>query len=155
MTVRKPRVLELDIPAEPQRLREVRRRLADFLGADDVAGEDLEALTIALTEACSNAVSHGSPRGTWNRVRLRFELQDRRLSIEVTDEGHGFTPGRVRLPATEEWKASGRGLYLIHALVDEVHYEPTPFGTRVHLIKHLGSGRTDARSGEGPAALVN
>src|ERR1700748_2609433 len=60
---------------------------------------------LLVSELVTNAVCHG--RG---RVALKARLFDRRLLVEVLDEGAGFEPdlweGRVRPPGAGRWGLS-------------------------------------------------
>lgn len=155
------RMLELDVPADPQVVHDLRARFDEFVQPCGLSQDDREGLKVALSEACSNAVCHGSPRGNWNRVHVRYRLEEDCLTIEVADEGRGFHPDRIALPEFEEWKPSGRGLFLMQALMDDVQFERTPMGTRVRLMKHLVSSgssqdgvRPDVVGDSAPAGAV-
>jgi serine/threonine-protein kinase RsbW len=130
-------VYEADFPAEPQVVHVVRERVDEFARPLGLTEDEMDAFRVALSEAFSNAVCHGSPLGPRNRVHLRCESDSGKLSVQITDEGGGFVPTRIALPDFEEWKTSGRGLFLMHELVDQVEFELVPGGTRVRLIKHL------------------
>ncbi|MBL1067959.1 ATP-binding protein [Streptomyces sp. 7-21] len=108
------------------------RRL--LVGAMESAGVDADIahdLSLALTEACSNAVRHGSgPLGVYRVTAL---IDDDVCRIEVADSGPGFPePGAV-LPRPQEDSAceletGGRGLRLIEALSDTVRFVTEPGG---------------------------
>lgn len=131
------RVYEADFPAEPQVVHLVRERVDEFARPLGLTEDEMDAFRVALSEAFSNAVCHGSPLGPRNRVHLRCEADGSRLSVQITDEGGGFVPTRIALPDFDEWKTSGRGLFLMHELVDQVDFELVPGGTRVRLVKYL------------------
>jgi anti-sigma regulatory factor (Ser/Thr protein kinase) len=101
---------------------------------DDVEREDL---LVVVSELCTNAVrSAGANRG---RLRLLARAEADALVIEVHDDGPGFD---VALPSADEVppleQASGRGLFIVQALVDELHVEQTATGTTVRCTKrHL------------------
>lgn len=146
--VTESRVFEADYPAEPQVVHQVRERVDDFVRSTGLSMDDLDALKVALSEAFSNAVCHGSPLGPRNRIHLRCETDGRRLVVQITDEGGGFLPTRISLPELEEWKTSGRGLFIMQELMDAVDFEVVPGGTRVRLVKLLPiaqSERTEAK----------
>jgi len=130
-------VLEVDFPAEPRVVHDVRQKFEEFVRPCHLCREEVETIKVALSEACSNAVCHGSPRGKGDRIRVRYELAGDRLVIEIRDAGPGFQPAQIALPSSEEYKPSGRGLFLMQALMDEVQFEPTPGGTCVRLVKHF------------------
>jgi serine/threonine-protein kinase RsbW len=131
------RIFEADYPAEPQVVHQVRERVDDFVRPYGLCADELDALKVALSEAFSNAVCHGSPLGPRNRVHLRCEADGKRLVVQITDEGGGFLPTRIALPEFEEWKTSGRGLFIMQELMDAVEFEVVPGGTRVRLVKYL------------------
>lgn len=139
MSVKSRRELELHIPAEPRVVQNVREQFEEFIRPLHLTADEVDSLKVALSEACSNAVCHGSPRGRRNQVHLRFAFDDDQLSIEIIDEGKGFCPSQIALPEYEEWKPSGRGLFLMQALMDNVEFEPCRSGTRVRLTKYLVS----------------
>ncbi|MEU9113011.1 ATP-binding protein [Streptomyces sp. NPDC048483] len=114
------------------------RRL--LLGTMETAGVDPDIcydLSVALSEACANAVEHGGDAPTGD-YRVTAFIDGDTCRIEVTDSGPGFrgahtpapshtpadrTPAPVRSPAQAPADAEdGRGLFLIEALTDHVRY---------------------------------
>ncbi|GAB2770220.1 ATP-binding protein [Streptomyces daliensis] len=120
------------------------RRL--LLGAMETAGVDPEIsydLSLALTEACANAVEHGTGEhctdepgagGTGrtgehsdDAYRVTAYLDGDRCRIEVADTGPGFgrrgksgKPGPLDRAAVDA--EDGRGLFLIESLADHVRF---------------------------------
>jgi serine/threonine-protein kinase RsbW len=115
------------------------RRL--LLGAMEAEGVDAEVsheLSVALSEACSNAVRHGGEQCEVYRVTAFIE--DDLCRIEVADGGPGFPAGAPVLGGDGaaggegldgevcEPSAGGRGLHLIEALSDRVRFGSEPGG---------------------------
>lgn len=105
------------------------RRL--LLGAMETAGVDPEIsydLSVALSEACANAVEHGGGGafgGTSEAYRVTAYLDGEKCRIEVTDSGPGVPWGAgTRFPRADA--EHGRGLCLIRELADHVHIGPKP-----------------------------
>ncbi|EST37542.1 hypothetical protein N566_12510 [Streptomycetaceae bacterium MP113-05] len=106
-----------------------------LLGAMDSAGVDPEIsydLAVALTEACANAVEHGSGAGS-DGYRVTACIDGDTCHVEVTDGGPGFPGARADRPTTtrpagpEPAEAEdGRGLYLIETLADHVRFANRP-----------------------------
>lgn len=141
------RVMKLDLKAEKHVIHDVRERFEEFVSPCGLAPDDLEWIKVAVSEACTNAVCHGSPEGVQNEIHIRCEVDSEMLSVEVSDEGNGgFRPVEIQLPHFDEWKPSGRGLVIMAAVMDGVTFEPTETGTRVRMVKYLGqlSRRTEA-----------
>jgi serine/threonine-protein kinase RsbW len=100
-----------------------------------VVGEEIN-VEIALREAVTNAVLHGNKADPEKRVAICCEVGlGSGVSVIVRDEGQGFDPANVSDPTTTENIESdhGRGIYLMRALMDEVHFEQG--GTEVHMRK--------------------
>ncbi|MFD7663272.1 ATP-binding protein [Streptomyces sp. NPDC059788] len=117
------------------------RRL--LLGTMETAGVDPDVshdLSVALSEACANAVEHGGDAATED-YRVTAFINGDTCRIEVTDSGPGFRertrrtkrPGRSGTPDTvpppppmaapaPAQAEHGRGLFLIEALTDHVRY---------------------------------
>ncbi len=129
--------MELSIPAAPARLAAVRRAARSYLHG--VRGEVADDVVLALHEAASNAVLHGSSAGQPVEVVLRVTEQ----CIEASVLDHGPDPP-AQPPAgadAAELGAHGRGLWLLRRLVDEVRIERVRHGTRVTLRRRLGPPR--------------
>lgn len=94
---------------------------------------------VALTEALSNAILYGNRADVTKRVRLRAELADRSLVLEVIDEGVGFEMAEcLHDPTAPEWieREDGRGLFLMARLMDRVE-RFIDGGNVVRLTLHL------------------
>ncbi|MEU5918309.1 ATP-binding protein [Streptomyces sp. NPDC004288] len=105
------------------------RRL--LLGTMETAGVDPDVsyeLSVALTEACANAVEHGGAGGSHGpggapseAYRVTAYLDGETCRIEVADSGPGF-PG-CAVPAVPSDEAEhGRGMRLIEELADHVQF---------------------------------
>jgi serine/threonine-protein kinase RsbW len=125
---------ELQITAEPSRLGEV-RNFADAIGM--ACGLDAAAryeLKLALTEAVTNAVRHGS-RSAADLVELSVEKGDEGISFSVRDRGRFSRRSTGGGPMAER----GRGLEIMERLSDEFDIEPSPAGTEVRLSRRLAA----------------
>ena len=111
-------------------------------GALGMQQTHVEAASVAMVEACLNAMEHGGGPVT---VRLRSESEDAKpcLVIEVEDHGQGFDP--VKAPKNSSTRVLGSaskrgwGLTLIRELMDEVQIQSTPGMTLVSMRKYVES----------------
>jgi anti-sigma regulatory factor (Ser/Thr protein kinase) len=121
--------VDLTVPPLSSCLPDLRHTAARALhGLDaEVVGEVL----LALDEAVSNAIRHGSRAGEPVRVSLGVDGG----WIEMTVRDHGPTAYLPRLPIEPPPSLSigGRGLWLILQLVDEVRLERVGQGTLLAL----------------------
>ncbi|WP_030685566.1 ATP-binding protein [Streptomyces globisporus] len=101
------------------------RRL--LLGTMETAGVDPDVsyeLSVALTEACANAVEHGGGAGSrepGGAYRVTAYLDGETCRIEVADSGPGF-PGAEAPAVPSDEAEHGRGMRLIEELADHVQF---------------------------------
>ncbi|MER7662196.1 MULTISPECIES: ATP-binding protein [unclassified Streptomyces] len=110
------------------------RRL--LLGTMETAGVDPDIsfdLSVALSEACANAVEHGGDKGLGEASGdycVTAYLDGETCRIEVSDSGPGFPVHAAgcahALPQAPASAESGRGLCLIEQLADHVHFGNRP-----------------------------
>ncbi|HXE58589.1 MAG TPA: ATP-binding protein [Gemmatimonadales bacterium] len=81
-------------------------------------------LRVVLAEALANAIIAGNGEDPSKWVELRAELTDELVRIHVTDQGPGFDHTAIPAPIRPEDLecCSGRGLFLIRQLADEVRF---------------------------------
>jgi serine/threonine-protein kinase RsbW len=127
--------VNLTLPPTSSCLPELRRSVARTLGGvDDAVVADV---LLALDEAVSNAIRHGSRAG--DRVQVSVESDGEWVEMSVRDGGP--TPRLPRLPAKPPpaLQTGGRGLWLILQLVDEVRLQRIGEGTRLIMRRRVGS----------------
>jgi PAS domain S-box-containing protein len=123
-----PAPLRLDLPAEPERLADVRgavRRWAAEAGLPEDAVEDL---LLAIGEASGNAVEHAYARSDVpGRFTVELELTaDGGVAVVVGDSGTWRPP-----PADPGFR--GRGLQMIATLAGDVDLRRGPDGTTLRF----------------------
>jgi serine/threonine-protein kinase RsbW len=135
-------LLNLTLPPTSSCLPDLRRSAAGMLeGVDD---EVVAELLLALDEAVSNAIRHGSHGGAPVAVSVRSDGE----WVEMTVRDGGPTPAVPRLPAKPPpgLQTGGRGLWLILQLVDEVRLQRVGDGTRLIMRRRVAS-RVDSMAG--------
>ena len=93
-------------------------------------------LNLVLTEAMANAIQHANEKDPSKEVHIEISIVDKHLIIRVFDFGQGFDVHeyiKPRHPLDEH----GRGIYLIHTIMDKISYKPTEQGHVLELIKNL------------------
>jgi serine/threonine-protein kinase RsbW len=111
--------------------------LAEGVGMDD---QEIDEAKLALTEACANAIRHGSPRGAQDQVLVTFRAAGRTLRADVTDMGLGITPS-----ADSDIASSGLGTRLMLMLADKVQFIKHRTGMTVRLTKRAKGLRSTRR----------
>lgn len=120
----------------------IARHLFDeWLSHQAVHTSDRDDLLVVVSELCTNAVR--SAGGMNSGLRLRSWPEADALILEVEDDGPGFD----RIPSGDEVpdvdQGSGRGLFIVQSMVDELDVACTESGTTVRCVKrHLFAPET-------------
>jgi PAS domain S-box-containing protein len=128
----RPRAVEsetirLSLPAEPESLPRLRRRLGRFLHAAGATDGEAYEITLTICEAAGNAIEHAyGPGDASFEVEAAFDNGD--LVATVRDRGSW----RTRRGAHR-----GRGLRIIEGLMDDVEVRSEEGGTVVHMRRRL------------------
>jgi len=108
--------------------------------------ETTEQVNLAIIEAGTNAIKHGNKNDPEKSALFRFRLSKDKLIVSIRDHGAGFNPDNVGDPLSPEnfMKPSGRGIFLMRALMDEVEYNmDNGDGTEVRLVKYKDSQKVN------------
>jgi serine/threonine-protein kinase RsbW len=116
--------LDIRVPSDVQQIEAIVAQVIHRCRECRFAGRQLSLnVPVALTEALSNAILRGNGEGPGKSVRVRAEVDDAQLVVEVEDEGAGFDlEACTEDPTTPEnlEREDGRGLFLMRALMDRV-----------------------------------
>jgi serine/threonine-protein kinase RsbW len=80
-------------------------------------------LITAFGEAFNNIVIHGYRDRTDGMLDVEAELSPNRITLRLMDHGHEVDFAGLRPPDLESMPENGMGVFMIHALVDEVVYQ--------------------------------
>ena len=96
-------------------------------------------LSTALSEALANAIIHGNHIDSKKFVDLKIYIYQDKMVLSIKDKGKGFDLKKLPDPLKSEniKKPSGRGVYLMSVLVDEVEFIQHKNGMEVVLTKYL------------------
>lgn len=125
------------IPSKRTQLPKVEKITNSIAKKMKLSEEQTDNLSIAVTEAVGNAIVHGNKENPRKKVTLVFQLKKNEIDISVKDEGKGFEPQELSNPLDPEniMKESGRGIYILKSLMDEVHF--TEGGTKINFTMNL------------------
>jgi serine phosphatase RsbU (regulator of sigma subunit)/anti-sigma regulatory factor (Ser/Thr protein kinase) len=106
----------------------IKRDFVNAVAAEYGEQADLTACEVIFSELVGNVLRYAP-----GRLSLGLSTDARGLWLHVMDDGPGFE-GLPTLPA-DLWSESGRGLFLVAALAEELHIARLPlFGTYVRVL---------------------
>jgi len=112
-----------------------RQVLTNCLETLGVTQDTRTDIALALSEACGNVIEHSGPGDAYE---VLVTIGPALAEIRVVDVGRGFDHASLSTRAPDGGEERGRGIRLMHALVDQVRLESAPErGTMVHLVKRL------------------
>lgn len=117
--------LNLTLPAVPSSIERVSEGVTQLLTGKGWNEADIIKVDLALQEALANGIRHGAKNDPSKFIQCVVTTDPTgELVIVVRDPGPGFDPAKVPNPLEAEnmMKSSGRGVFLINQLMDEVAF---------------------------------
>ena len=116
-------------------IEQIAEQMALRAGFDEDTASNI---AMGTREAAINAAKHGNKFSAEKTVRATLERKGSTLTFHICDEGEGLDPDALPDPLDPAnlLRSSGRGVFLMRAIMDEVHFRQLTPGTEVTLIKH-------------------
>jgi serine phosphatase RsbU (regulator of sigma subunit)/anti-sigma regulatory factor (Ser/Thr protein kinase) len=139
-------VLEFELPSAPGNERLAMARVAEAIEVLNLPTDKLEKVKTAVAEATMNAIEHGNKNDPDLPTSIQVRATDEALRIRITDHGGGEEIPEKTAPDLDaklrgEQTPRGWGLFLIKAMVDEMHVTSDDVHHTVELVIYLkGSG---------------
>ena len=127
---------KLCLPRDEASVPVVRHLCRDSLLKLGVVDECVSDIELAVTEACTNVLNHAA--GTDEQYEVTVDVNEKTCEIRIIDTGKGFDHADVGHTSSAHSAESGRGVFLMRALVDDLDFVSEPEqGTVVRLVKTL------------------
>jgi len=124
------------LPCRSAAVRTVRALLRRDLERWQVSEEVADSIQLAIAEAVTNAVVHGSWGQRESVLVVRWSLVDGLFTFSVQDRGPALDNSRAAMSRRAHPSQNrGRGLYVMHAVMDRVVVDSGLNGTRILLEK--------------------
>lgn len=126
--------LELSIESDLKSVSKVERFVEKLQEVFGLSKEMYGNVALSVLEATNNAILHGNKENLLKKVKLVAIRNTRKIIVTVEDEGEGFDFSVIPDPTTQEGirKESGRGVYLISKLTDELLFDKN--GAKVVMV---------------------
>jgi serine/threonine-protein kinase RsbW len=143
-----PSRVSLTLESTLDSVDQIEHTAEDFASRAGFDEDTVPNIAMAIREAAVNAVLHGNAYDPSKHITASFETTAADLIVRIADQGPGLDPDGLPDPLAPEniLRGSGRGIFLIRAFMDEVHFRQLNPGAEVTLIKH----RTPAQPARKP-----
>ena len=123
------------IPSSLSEVRATTDRVIHFLKPLKLGDSDVFDVRLCFEESLINSIKYGNLEKREVPVLVQIAYNDKEIFMALEDKGEGFDPTCVKDPTcVENIEAfSGRGVYLIRHLMDNVCYNRK--GNRVEMTK--------------------
>jgi serine/threonine-protein kinase RsbW len=132
--------LLLSLPARLEEGRRISEALSQAASEAGLSQGEFIDLDLAVAEAANNIVLHGYGRDETNSFQVLIQVEEGRLSVELSDSGRPIPAPMLEAASPAPWDAEcGRGFGIIHACVDALTYRSEGGLNRLTLVKNRGS----------------
>ena len=127
--------IEFEFPSTVKLMHSILEYLTKRVEKVGVIDAGKSNLFVALDEAFVNAVKHGNKFDANKIVKISAEVSPKEARFTFEDQGEGFNIAEIPDPTNPEnlFKTSGRGVLIIHNIMDEVSYNES--GNRITMVK--------------------
>lgn len=130
-------------------IAQARNWLAERAGQAGFPSDTISDLKLAISEAITNVVRHAYNGEPDHQIILSLVIDDKALTLTIRDFGRPFDASGYRPPDLNEPQEAGYGMFLMHSLMDEVHYDTSSgVGTTLTLVKRRGGTPSTGHCGE-------
>jgi len=122
--------------SDPELLPEIESFILDTIQRETkINDEKRNSIEIVIAEAAANSIIHGNNSNPQKNIFVNISIFDKKIKISFKDEGNGFNPEKIPDPTIPEniLKGSGRGLYIMNSLADNVKYKFSENNTELIL----------------------
>lgn len=131
--------VRVHIPAHPKFLSVV-RSVSDQMGTlSGMTKSEKYEITLAVDEACSNAIKHACKRDSRHKVDVSFKFTDQAFEVILEDDGEKVDPKKIQGRKLEDVRPGGLGVHFIKRAFDVVAFEERKEpGNRLQLVRYRG-----------------
>ncbi len=135
----RPADYQIVVPSLLESLGQIEKMTEDISEQLHLTEDDRDNIAIAITEVANNAIIHGNKLDYEKSVTVSFYCDQDTLMIYIKDEGRGFNPTELGNPLDPDnlLKETGRGIFILRSLMDDVQFHTNSSGTEVKIVKVL------------------
>jgi len=124
----------LQLPSTTESITLLENLIEEIADKYQVSEDVFANMMTCLNEALNNAILHGNKQDPNKKVIVNAEVEGRRITWTITDEGPGFDYVHLADPTAPEnlERLTGRGVFIIKHLADQCVFNAA--GNEVELL---------------------
>lgn len=131
----------LTITSQTNRLNDVRRFISEKAREHGFSDDDINKITIAVDEACTNIIKHGYNFSPDHFIDIEIHRDATDFEIVISDSGKQFDPKSIETPDMKEYlshyRRGGLGVYLMKRIMDKVEFNFQRDRNILRMVKSL------------------
>ncbi len=139
-----PACFAVTFPSAFSRVPSVAARIRAFCLSLAMGDEEASTIELCVVEAVNNSIEHACALRDDLEIEVRAKRCANELRIEISDDGAPVAVERLRAPIAldptrshiDALQVRGRGIPLLHALMDEVSYSRRGGRNTLSLVRH-------------------
>lgn len=116
----------ITIPSQTERLNDVREFVSSSARVHGFSEDDINKITIAVDEACTNIIKHGYNYSPDKNIDVEIVRKGKDFEILISDKGVKFDPQAIPSPDMKDYlshyRRGGLGVYLMKRIMDKVEF---------------------------------
>jgi len=124
----------LQLPSKMESLNALENLIEQIASKYNIPDDTFANMMTCLNEVFINAIVHGNKLNENKKVIINADVEGRRVTWTITDEGHGFDYNKLPDPTAPEnlENLTGRGVFIVKQLADQCIFNTT--GNEVELL---------------------
>jgi anti-sigma regulatory factor (Ser/Thr protein kinase) len=127
--------LTLSIPSNPCYLCILRAFCSSLLEALRFPHTEVDRMTLAVHEACTNVIEHCYGGDMTQRIDITVFVTADDITIEIRDYGQKQNVAAIKPRALHDVRPRGLGTHFMRSVMDDVTYHSSDTGTLVRMTK--------------------
>lgn len=115
---------KLVIKSDVKNISTVENLIDEIVEKNNISSEIYGKALLAVIECVNNAIIHGNKSDISKDVTIKYDITDKELIFNISDQGPGFDFHSLPDPSLPEniLKVSGRGIFLMKNLSDKLEF---------------------------------
>lgn len=115
---------KLVIKSDVKNISTVENLIDEIVEKNNISSEIYGKALLAVIECVNNAIIHGNKSDISKDVTIKYDITDKELIFNISDQGPGFDFHSLPDPTLPEniLKVSGRGIFLMKNLSDKLEF---------------------------------